>query len=254
MVRAYPHLVNRTLLTLALTILVVINLGGCLDDLRAPGPVRPTDYIRDDTYKKWVVEVDHAAGERPADSVLSFARGRLADLVEKPDGISMQVDDRLPASESRVWRDDDLRALQDDHQDQQTGDGTVVTHMVFVDGRYRVENVLGVAIGYDLIVIFSDRIKDGCANNIGCSNPNRAMEIVVTHELGHAIGLVNRGIDMVQHHEDPEHPKHSDNEDSVMYHAAENSDLFEFFGIFGSLPDDFDANDRQDVCNAGGKC
>lgn len=245
----------RLIPLVALPLLLLPAMAGCLEALRPDAGVAPTDYIRSEPYRRWVVEVDYAAGERPSDNVLGFARNRMTSMVDKPGGMSFQIDDTLSSAEGRTWQDQDLRDLQRDRQDQKTGGDTVVTYMAFVDGRYRESDVLGVTVGYDLIVIFSDRIKDGCRANTFCNNADRAMEIVVTHELGHAIGLVNRGIDMVQPHEDPQHPKHSDNEDSIMYYAAENSDLFDFLApLGGGLPDDFDTNDRRDVCDAGGKC
>ena len=46
-------------------------------------------------------------------------------------------------------------------------------------------------------------------------------------------------------HEDPDHPGHSSNDDSVMYWAIESSSIGNIFS--GSIPDEFDADDKADL-------
>ena len=46
-------------------------------------------------------------------------------------------------------------------------------------------------------------------------------------------------------HEDPDHPGHSNNEESVMYWAVESSEISNI--ISGQLPDEFDQDDLDDL-------
>jgi hypothetical protein len=69
---------------------------------------------------------------------------------------------------------------------------------------------------------------------------------VVTHEFGHALGLVNNGALMVNAHEDGSHAGHSGNRNSVMYWAVESSNGLPLFGS-NAPPTDFDDNDRADL-------
>jgi hypothetical protein len=43
------------------------------------------------------------------------------------------------------------------------------------------------------------------------------------HEVGHAVGLVNRGVPLTSDHHDAEHGAHRTNQDCVMYHANEGA-------------------------------
>jgi hypothetical protein len=58
----------------------------------------------------------------------------------------------------------------------------------------------------------------------------------VVHEIGHALGLVNDGVDMVADHHDVQNGKHCTNQDCVMYWLNEGaSDMTSFVtgGLFG---------------------
>ena len=50
---------------------------------------------------------------------------------------------------------------------------------------------------------------------------------VLVHEVGHLLGLVNLYQSPVDH-EDPDHPGHSNNDESVMYWAIESADVSNF--------------------------
>lgn len=244
-------------------LMVALALGGCLEELRGGGTVGPGDYLRDDDYREWLVEVDYVTGHRPSNGLLDLLKGRLSPLVHKPDGITMFVDDALPA-EGRTWTTDDLRALRREHGNQATGSDRVVTHLIFVDGQSAADSndgrVLGVAIGFDLVVIFSETIREVCSLSTLCTTtPQRILEAVTIHEFGHALGLVGRedgsGREPVppqSDHEDPEHPGHSRNRGSVMYWAVESSNIVNL--LRGGVPTTFDADDKADLCAAGGRC
>jgi predicted Zn-dependent protease with MMP-like domain len=231
--------------------LVALSAAGCLGDVLA-GPVEPRDLLSSKDYQLWVVEIDAVQGMTPAQSSLDLLRSRLVEVADKPQGIELRADDTLPAR-GGVWTSRDVIDIARSSADFDTGDGTVVTHLLFLDGRFEVENVLGVAIGHDTIAIFSKVIRDNCTTINGClSGPESVFRAVLVHEFGHAMGLVDNGIGMVRNHEDPEHPGHSSNSNSVMYYAVETTNVFNLFR--GGPPTTFDADDKADLCRAGGKC
>ena len=100
--------------------------------------------------------------------------------------------------------------------------------LLFLDGLYRdgagntYDNVLGINLGSALVtVIFKPVI-----NSINVSSNEKANieQATVVHELGHALGLVNNGVDMTSQHQDDEHGKHCTNTDCVMYWLNEGPD------------------------------
>ncbi len=246
----------------AVALVALVAGAGCLDDVLPSGPVGPRDYLRDSDYTKWVIEVDYAGGERPSDSVLSLLKQSMKDVVNKPGGVEVRLDDQLPRDE-RSWTTDALQVLRDDRQDAETGGETVVTHLAFLAGHSASDNadgrVLGVAIGHGQVAIFSATVKDSCTS---FSLPpclysdDEIFRAVVVHEFGHILGLVDNGIPMVNDHEadscnDQPDRGHSDNPGSVMYCAVETTDFLQ--ALSGDLPTEFDADDRADLEAAGGK-
>jgi hypothetical protein len=235
--------------------MLAATLPGCFGQ----GGIRPEDYVSDDDYSTWVVEVDYMEGHKPDQAVLDTVRARLAAVVSK-DTVRFQLDEAVPARD-RTWTVEALRDFSRDHLDLRTRGDTVVTHLLVLDGEFEVEGVLGVTIGHDLIAIFDATIDDAtqpsCPIPTLCATPKRDIETAVyLHEFGHAIGLVDRGIDMVRDHEADEcngrpDDNHSSNPDSVMYCAVETTAGLAL--LTGSPPTQFDADDRQDLKAAGGK-
>ena len=232
--------------------------GGCLGS--GPGGLfsrdaGPKDFLSSKTYTKWVVEVDTVQGMDPPPGVLELAKQRLESVANKPDGIEFRQGQTLP-TRGGTWTDKDILDYADAHADVKTSGKTAALHMLFLDGQYSNGQVLGVTFSTSdgsrsgPVAIFSQAIKDGCGP-LCLSGTTPAFKAVAVHELGHAIGLVNNGIPMVNDHEDKSHPGHSSNSNDVMYYAAETNGVFNF--VNGGS-NDYDAADRADLCRAGGRC
>lgn len=245
----------------ALALVLAGMLSGCLAQFTPVPEVVPQDYLQATPYGTWVIEVDYAKGAAPSQDLMNFLHGRLSQVANKPGGIQFQLDESL-TPESRTWTTQSLITYAAAHKGQSTGSGTVVTHLLFLRGGTDADTdnskVLGVTIGYDLIVIFVDAIESSCNEvplGLFCST-GPIYRATTLHEFGHAIGLVNRGVEMVNPHEAREcngkpDSGHSDNQNSVMYCAVSTSQIAQLFG--NTPPDTFDSNDRTDLRKAGGK-
>ncbi len=246
---------TRLPVLLGLTTLSLV-LAGCSDLLGniegALDTPDPFDYVSDADYGRWVIEVDAVAGAEPPQGAIDLARQRMQSVVTKPQGISFATGDTLPGK-GGPYTIADIQTLAEEHRDQPHGrDGTATTYVLYLDGRYAEDgDVLGVAFGGDTIALFSDRIDDAANILVSSGTVHRA---VLVHELGHILGLVNNGLPMQRDHEDSGHPGHSDNRGSVMYWAVETTNIVTLVQNGGSIPTNFDAEDRADLCAAGGKC
>jgi hypothetical protein len=137
------------------------------------------------------------------------------------------------------WSADELRALVPSAPSPVGGRARMT--VLFVHGTLGGDTgVLGAALRGDLAAIFVDRVNASATPLVGSSGIEIA---VVTHEVGHLLGLV----DLYLHtgRQDPEHPGHSTDKHSVMYWAVE-SDLVGDL-LQGGPPRDFDDADREDL-------
>jgi hypothetical protein len=140
---------------------------------------------------------------------------------------------------ARNWSADDVRALGDAGVAQTTE--RAVLHLLFVHGSFGGDNsVLGVSVRGDTAAIFIDQVRATATPLVGEAGIEVA---VVTHEVGHLMGLV----DLFLHtgRQDPDHPGHSQNPQSVMYWAVESNIVTQL--LQGGPPKDFDSNDLADL-------
>lgn len=232
-------------------LLFIPALAGCVGDLPIGpvGRIEPTDYLRDDRFTEWVIEIDYVQGQRPRADALNTLQDRLEDLARK-DSIKIVLDDSLPET-NRDWNIESLLDYKRQHQDFHSEGDRIVTWVAYVDGEWPGSgngNVLGVALSdHETVAIMKEDIDSAGFLFVSAADVERT---VLVHEFGHIIGLVDNGIPMQTPHGDG--TGHSDNSNSVMWAAVET-----FNGanqLRGAPPDTFDADDKRDVCAAGGWC
>jgi len=245
---------------LALVVGVSLGIAACGGD-GGDELDRHLRYIRGDTYPALAMEVDYVTNFGPRTGVASELEDELPELLDKPDGVEVRLDEELAQRGSNhTWTFEELDALADETTDMQVDDETAKIHVMFVDGEYESEDddatILGLAWRHRHIAIFKETLEESCEQR-GLPGPfgrricARAEKTVWTHEVGHVIGLVDNGLEMVDDHRDAEHGKHCNNDECVMYWAQRTGD------IFGRLRDrfergnesalGFDDNCRQDI-------
>ncbi|MAC28211.1 MAG: hypothetical protein CMH59_17325 [Myxococcales bacterium] len=188
-------------------------------------------YLRADLADELVLEVDAAEGAGPTEAVLADFMSSLGAIVDKPGGIRVVESDVLPPRGEAPWTLDELRTLGVERFD---GAGPATLQLLYVDGRFRVDGVLGVALSRRSLVVFRETVQAVCEGRGGLLGADAACRVaegtVLLHETGHVLGLVNAGLPMQSDHEDPEHPGHDVDPNCVMYWAYESGD-----GVGGAL-------------------
>lgn len=227
-------------------IVTILLACGAADETSGAQP-KPADVFGPET-SQVIVEVDYAAEAEP----YVGSAGRLSDIWQLTyDNLTtafgpsktvtvprmLQDMERLDDVRGEAFDADAILAIAERHRSARRA-GTVGYYVVFLPGRFARDGVpsddtLGVSIaGTGVIAMFKEVIA-------ATSTPSRVNvarfteQIVLVHELGHALGLVNNGLPLTSAHHDVEHGAHCTNRSCIMYYANEGvRDVLEFARTF----------------------
>lgn len=189
-----------------------------------------------------VVEVDVQEDLDPDPAALDHLLEVLGSVTDKPDGIVQAGGNRF-TSDRTTWSSGDLRAVAEQHRSNHSDADTVAMYLLYVRGGSQDEGAIGVAYNASEFAVFPEKWRGTLSQTLGSAT---AVErAVLVHEAGHLFGLVNLTYDSRFDREDPEHPGHSSERDSVMYWAIESTAIGQVFS--GPPPDDFNEADRADL-------
>lgn len=192
-------------------------------------------YLQPDGASSILVEVRSQGGAEPRAGTVAHVQAVLARVTGK----RVDVSAGTLAGGSRTWTAEEVRALADDGAPASPERG--VLRVLFLQGGFAEnERAVGVAVRGDVAAVFAGRV-DEAAGVLG--DPAAVEDAVTVHEVGHLLGLVD--LVLATGRADPEHPGHSPNRGSVMYHAVESTLLGTL--LSGGPPRDFDAADLADL-------
>ncbi|MDD7884820.1 membrane metalloprotease [Flavivirga sp. 57AJ16] len=212
------------------------------------------DLLSDDVFKSMIIEVVYVDGFEPSQNAINNFKSFLEARTFKPNGITIEKR-AITSSGKTKYTIQDIIAIEEANRTKYNTNNQIAVWVFFVDGASHENTnngvVLGTAYRNTSFVIFEETIQD-LSNS--AFEPNRSVleTTVITHEFGHILGLTNLGTDMVNTHEDTEHPKHCNVENCLMYWSAETGDGLSNLIGSSSAPQ-LDAQCIADLQANGGK-
>jgi predicted Zn-dependent protease len=200
-------------------------------------------------YTSLVIEVQFMTGFAPDAAALNHLQATLAGIVNKPAGISI-VTKEISASNQVALSVNDIVSIERNNRTKFTTGDQLAVYILYTNGNYTNENVLGIAYKNTSAVLFGKKINDN-SGGLGQASRTKLVATVAEHELGHLLGLVDLGSPMQTGHKDAANGNHCSNTNCMMYYASETSDVLGFL-VTGNIPA-FDANCRADMRANGGQ-
>ncbi len=225
------------------------NNPGASDLHNKPVGASATDLLASSKYTSLKIEVQYMSGFQPDGGALTHLQSVLSGLLNKPAGITI-ITKEIPASSNTVLSIDDIAQVERNNRTAFTSGNELAVYILYTNGTYTDNNVLGVAYKNTSVALFGKKIQDN-SGGIGQASRTKLVATVSEHELGHLLGLVDLGSPMQTNHKDPSHGSHCNNSNCLMYYASETSDILGFL-ITGNIPT-LDANCVADLRANGGQ-
>lgn len=212
------------------------------------------DILSDKKYQSITVEIVYMTGYKPTDAAMNNLQAMINQYCNKPDGITFTYHE-IAAQGKASYSISDVRAIEDDTRQEFTYKKDLAVYFLFLDGPSSENQgssmVVGQAYYNTSMVIYEKSLQD---NSGGFGEPElyKLETVVINHEFGHILGLVNNGSTMYHAHQDSAHGAHCDNQDCLMYWEAETGSIFS--NLIGNAPiPGLDANCIKDLQENGGK-
>lgn len=205
------------------------------------------ELLSNNKFKSLKIEVQYMPGFAPDAAALNHLQTFLGSHVNKSNGISI-VTKEIAANNKTTLTADEVHAIEKANRSVFSTENGIAVYVLYTNGSYAENNVLGVAYRNTSAAIFGKKIRDN-SGGIGQVNRTKLEATVLEHELAHLLGLVDIGTPMQTAHK--ANGNHCNNQGCLMYYASETTDVLGFL-LTGNIPT-LDANCVADLKANGGK-
>ncbi|MFV5693111.1 membrane metalloprotease [Flavobacterium sp. LT1R49] len=250
------------MLTMGFFLLVSCSKDDANDTVETINPVTnkqttgssSNDLLSDKKFTRMVIEVVYVQGFEPSTTAINNFVSFLNARTYKPNGISI-VKRAIPSPGKATFTNQEIVAIEDVNRTKFNTSNQIAVWVFFADGKSSSDTstsvILGTAYRNTSLVIYEQTVHGLSDSSF---EPNRSLleTTVITHELGHILGLTNLGTTLQSNHEDAAHPKHCNVETCLMYWSSESGKGIANMVSGGSAPQ-LDAQCIADLRANGGK-
>lgn len=194
-----------------------------------------------------VIEIDAVSGYKPTPSAIDLLVSRIKEVAPKKK-IKVLPIEVIPGGRSK-WSTQDVAAFEAQNRDSHNSLASASMYISYVNGEPSSPGPIGVAYSSSAVVVYIKTVRDNATPIVSADAVEKT---VLIHEVGHILSLINQTYKSPRNHEDPEHPGHSKNQESVMFWQVDSVGVFSFFGRLNTAPPTaFDADDKADLRDVG---
>lgn len=209
-----------------IVLLVAIALGCDRDDPTPPyvinNSIIPVDFLMDNVYKTLTLEIAWVEGNEPSTSSVNYLVNFLSARINKPGGIKI-TERVVPSVGKQTITIEAIRDYERANRTSVASGSNLTLWIVMLDAEYsestQSQKVLGVSYGASSLALFEPSLSSFTAD--GSLARNTLEKFVLSHEVGHVLGLVNNRTPMITPHQDTDHGAHCSNTKCLMYWQAQ---------------------------------
>jgi len=211
------------------------------------------DFLSASNHESLVIEILYVGNFQPQAQTLVNLKQFMESRLNKPGGITISQR-QIDSPGNAPYDINEISEIEKANRTKYNDFNVLTLYILFIDGNYSTDTstalTLGVSYRNTSCVIFEKSVH---LLSDSINEPNRAdlETIVILHETGHLLGLVDLGSPMQQEHLDEAHGKHCDNKNCLMYWETENKIMNQPVTP-GNIPG-LDANCLADLKANGGK-
>lgn len=233
-------------------IALILPFAGCMGEaVEFPARDRFSYFLDAVRYPTLLLEIDHMRSTPPHAAAIEHLVAELKRATDRRDVRAHVAEMSIESPsilEEKVWSSEELEELAEEERDlAPSGDfangSAAVLHILYLEGKWEESEAVGLATGQAAFIFGSREMT-----SIPIDREPYIEMSVLTHEVGHLLGLVNNGIPMVKAREDPQDDGHSTNPMSVMYRGVDaGKALLATVDESNAPPSHFDADDLADL-------
>lgn len=175
------------------------------------------DFLRNTNYNSLRIEMQYMPGSKPDPLAIDILTTMLRERLNKPSGIFIELKEINPTLQT-IFSEDDISDLESLNRTVYTSGDQLCTYIILVNGSYIDGNALALAYHNTSMCVFGEPLQyfsAGFTDNVKA----KVLGVLLMHEFGHLMGLVDMGSKMVGEHSDPQNPNHCRNNNCLMHNT-----------------------------------